>query len=1287
MIFSEDMQVGLAVFLLRLLKFEVHPVTKQLRVYGVQLLQTSTTLSMELFEEQQMVYAPLSASSGVEIQRFYMVEILSLSPVMMDTQGIADRRGGTLITVQGKGFRPGPGALCRLGANLANATVLSPNTLVCAAPRTVSAETCLTEKLEVTMNGVTFTQNQLAVERPEPVILQRVEPNRISVGQSVQFVLYGRGVIESNVAKCFFNDTTFGHANGITVTATYRGNPARYQCGQVKFTKPTSSDAFVTIALDGQIFSTFTLPFSVVGQPAGIVCVPPQLENQTSAEVRFNPPSEVYVVDSENNRLLAFDNVTTRPLTVYLDPKELLSGKNFSYMAPSTNLVQGQVSLGNLTMAKPGTGSHTFIVSSSGWTTTLIVRITFGKAARLIIGQQPYHPDDPNSYVVPESTLPLKTEVLVIDLADNLVPAADGTSINLTQARVTADNGTELVYYDKQAVPDPNDPTQIRLIETLNGGRKDDEKPIIVNGQGIATMERQVFQGTFGVTYVFVFSLVTDGNFNVSTIPIKPRCNPTHFWVAGQVKCQPCPTDQAICNGSDILIAREGYWRASPTSLIFYKCPQKNTCLGGFEGSAAAVSNDTEFALGGGSAASGFCREGFEGPLCSVCAPGYGRGFRKLCLPCQGIAVNVLQLVVLFLLFYVTMTFVVVVTVQNWRAMKNRVGDALILFQITVIYMQTASMLEFLDLDWANRVRNVFSFIGTAADFRLNTIEAANCLLRSAGFNQTTVSVMYTCFFLFIPIIALTAKLVLNLKPDILMSAEAKEVRKTRFEEAKAVAAGKVNRRLNWGGKAEKKGADHLKEHQRKTLLLVSTQVVLFFVFQSAVYNVFQTLPCETIDIGPEQNVTVLVADKSVDCTSSSYAGFEIYAYVTTALLGGAVPVGVFLFVGTMKNAYSDDYYHLYSSFVIQGMRNKMFFWQGLVYFRKVICVLIVILANYPLDCYFFLWFISCFAALQLRFLPYEFRRHNLLDGFGLLSIIVSANIALVYNITDGDDASPTGHSATHEALTITLLIIQILTLLVFVAEFFRLWFWKPLRLKKSMGRVDTEEEVEENTQQMIARIKEEERRELESKIVPTGPRSFAELMEERRKRNERELSYDNREFRGEGASAPMHSSRTGDDHRRNEVRTEYSANRATLAALAERDEDADYLERIRRGRESAPRGYGATVLEVPEEEEGEELRTYSPRNFHGSALQQNQETSAHPAAQDLVDDVGKCASATLTPNLKTLSKISTNISVLTMFRHSASRSSLASSVPCLPIATCHDELAQWSLKPETTPT
>eukprot|EP00904_Undaria_pinnatifida_P002436 jgi/Undpi1/12193/HiC_scaffold_5.g01869.m1 len=82
-------------------------------------------------------------------------------------------------------------------------------------------------------------------------------------------------------------------------------------------------------------------------------------------------------------------------------------------------------------------------------------------------------------------------------------------------------------------------------------------------------------------------------------------------------ECQPVlehTTSDAANGGIESLNLQQGFWRSSGTSRDIRECYESSACVGGTEG---------------------YCSEGYEGPLCAVCADGYTAALGYACSQCN----------------------------------------------------------------------------------------------------------------------------------------------------------------------------------------------------------------------------------------------------------------------------------------------------------------------------------------------------------------------------------------------------------------------------------------------------------------------------------------------------------------------------------------------------------------------------------------------------------------------------------------------------------------------------
>ena len=159
-------------------------------------------------------------------------------------------------------------------------------------------------------------------------------------------------------------------------------------------------------------------------------------------------------------------------------------------------------------------------------------------------------------------------------------------------------------------------------------------------------------QFIFGVKYSLTCIIVAYGSKGVNdcrqeynyTIPVARSfeaapCDASLFGVPWTTTCKACP-DNADCNGTATISIDDGYWRPSAALLPVYPC---TTC-----GPSPA----------GGGRVGYECLEGYVGPVCAVCAAGYGLNGAH-CSKCASTAANISVLVLLIILALGYLTFAV----------------------------------------------------------------------------------------------------------------------------------------------------------------------------------------------------------------------------------------------------------------------------------------------------------------------------------------------------------------------------------------------------------------------------------------------------------------------------------------------------------------------------------------------------------------------------------------------------------------------------------------------------
>ena len=122
------------------------------------------------------------------------------------------------------------------------------------------------------------------------------------------------------------------------------------------------------------------------------------------------------------------------------------------------------------------------------------------------------------------------------------------------------------------------------------------------------------------------------------------RCSRfSYTFHASEEMCKECE-DNAVCDGTTVLVPEEGYWHSSPFSPFMLRCLLAEACsFGSRKESLIDYYNNSTFILGqllSGDSDFGLdnykqCASGYEGVICGSCAAGYGHNADGSCSKCS----------------------------------------------------------------------------------------------------------------------------------------------------------------------------------------------------------------------------------------------------------------------------------------------------------------------------------------------------------------------------------------------------------------------------------------------------------------------------------------------------------------------------------------------------------------------------------------------------------------------------------------------------------------------------
>ncbi|MDP1601796.1 MAG: hypothetical protein Q8M03_00855, partial [Legionella sp.] len=394
----------------------------------------------------------------------------------------------------------------------------------------------------MTMNGNMYTQNSVLINRPKDVTILSVSPARVRVGATnLAVALIGRGFIENFAAKCkLYFDAK--NTSWFEIYNTKYVSSVQYNCIVPTAFVMTYPGSYMTLALDGQIYSSSSAAHSVLGPGDNIYCTPDRISRGSQPIVEFPPWPSVFVRDKNLNVLYDFDDQPVRTANIDLavpDPTFVwINATNQALMNSTLNMNKTYYNYGYKIFNGTGTLDHyaayvppvglrnTRITVDGKWTRTFVTAIIPGALARIRFKTQPASPAD---VIGPGTVLPQTAEILTVDTGEN---AIDDTGIILNVSFVSFDeNGSVNYTFSPQGQVQVNDigVAGISPFKTIDA----DKKPIV-----------------FGTDYAIYCVVSNDPTKFAFSAKFHASCPSTLFQITGESVCRSCPDTQALCDGT-----------------------------------------------------------------------------------------------------------------------------------------------------------------------------------------------------------------------------------------------------------------------------------------------------------------------------------------------------------------------------------------------------------------------------------------------------------------------------------------------------------------------------------------------------------------------------------------------------------------------------------------------------------------------------------------------------------------------------------------------------------------
>eukprot|EP00004_Rigifila_ramosa_P013166 TRINITY_DN289_c0_g1_i4.p1 TRINITY_DN289_c0_g1~~TRINITY_DN289_c0_g1_i4.p1 ORF type:complete len:4683 (+),score=945.47 TRINITY_DN289_c0_g1_i4:1543-14049(+) len=445
--------------------------------------------------------------------------------------------------------------------------------------------------------------------------------------------------------------------------------------------------------------------------------------------------------------------------------------------------------------------------------------------------------------------------------------------------------------------------------------------------------------------------------------------------------CADCPAGAECYAGGTVtdIAPTNGNWRPSAFSAQTYQCPNPAACRGGV--------NST-------------CAVGYTGPLCGVCADGYG-SLGNTCQPCQNSGANVFLLLLTILMVLLFVGFLGDKRVDRATAAgpRKRKGQSTILTKILVNFLQIFAFTGGFRLDWPVAVSNLFA--GSEMMTFSISIVTVDCSIRLDYFQRFTFYVLLPIFALLVPI-------------PILATYYAFRVYRVRM-----------------GGYGEMPTRNEL-VNRYWTLLIVT----LTLAHPGVTKQALQFFNC--VKVGDSN---YLIADLSVSCDTDRYNRWVAGAIVFLVIYCFGGPILLFFKVYRNLDKMDDPFIWARYSYLIDGYKREKFYWELVIMLRKMFIVGVSVFLRYHPSNQVFagLWLIVVSLVMHVHHRPFE---NDLPTRLEMLALSVLFYILMAGSLFSTDDIN----ADFHRFLVVTIFILVISMILFFLLLIASQSDWRSIR-------------------------------------------------------------------------------------------------------------------------------------------------------------------------------------------------------------------------------------------------
>ncbi|KAJ6235482.1 insulin-like growth factor binding protein [Anaeramoeba flamelloides] len=465
--------------------------------------------------------------------------------------------------------------------------------------------------------------------------------------------------------------------------------------------------------------------------------------------------------------------------------------------------------------------------------------------------------------------------------------------------------------------------------------------------------------------------------------------------------CQPCP-DEGICNkfNQHYPLPRQGYWSSNENPIELIKCTIEESC----PGYATEQCND---------------ELGYTGEKCTQCLV----GFYKLENKCEKCPDNSNQRLFLILsLFFL----IIVILLLIARKATSYFGS----FTITFSFLQLLSIIYKLDIDFPvkwNITMDLFKPFELNLDF-LATECSFNFSYYEKWFIIELSPFIFLFFFLIIYIIVRAhSKIisVLSFKNIFLNKCPNLMNKPSKSTDNKFMYYFKSIKYILFSPLYQSLSNRELKDLRNIIINVYLTLLTLLYLILAQ-----KSLEIFNCQFEQSSQKYLLSSDSNYYCFDSTWFKILPFGIIFTILnIVGTPSLIVYLLIKNSKKLNEKEF-DLKFGLLCSRYYKNFFFWEIIIMVRKLFIVIIeIFLSNHTtISLIFMLFVIIAFLLLQFSLKPYIEKRHNTLESFLLISIVVILFSSLTLNSSElkSDDS-------IKENITTALIILLILGILFII--------------------------------------------------------------------------------------------------------------------------------------------------------------------------------------------------------------------------------------------------------------